>query len=127
RTAPHRHSLGACFILIAPPGRVCDRPPLAALYRDRGVQQRRCKGCGKILCACCGQSSPRPIRAGALQGSLDRRRMRMSDAAELQAEQVAYWNGPGGANGVAQQKRTAQVMAGSAARALARADAKPGE
>lgn len=51
----------------------------------------------------------------------------MSDAAELQAQQVAYWNGPGGAHWVAEQERTDLIMAGSAALALARADARPGE
>jgi SAM-dependent methyltransferase len=51
----------------------------------------------------------------------------MSDAAQRQAEQVAYWNGPGGDHWVAEQERTDRVMGEIAALALARADAKPGE
>jgi SAM-dependent methyltransferase len=50
-----------------------------------------------------------------------------SDTRDLQAEQVAYWNGAGGAHWVAQQERTDRVMAEIAALALARADARPGE
>ncbi|MEI9985485.1 MAG: class I SAM-dependent methyltransferase [Aliidongia sp.] len=51
----------------------------------------------------------------------------MSDTRDLQAEQVAYWNGAGGAHWVAQQEQTDRVMAEIAALALARADARPGE
>jgi SAM-dependent methyltransferase len=51
----------------------------------------------------------------------------MSEAAQRQAEQVAYWNGAGGDRWVAEQERTDAVMGEIAALALARADAKPGE
>jgi ubiquinone/menaquinone biosynthesis C-methylase UbiE len=51
----------------------------------------------------------------------------MSEVGTRHAEQVAYWNGAGGAHWVAQQERTDLVMSGIAALALAEADARPGE
>jgi SAM-dependent methyltransferase len=51
----------------------------------------------------------------------------MSEAEGRQAEQVAYWNGAGGAHWVAQQDRTDRALTEVAALTLARADARPGE
>jgi SAM-dependent methyltransferase len=51
----------------------------------------------------------------------------MSETPDLHAEQVAYWNGAGGAHWVAQQERTDRVMVEIAALVLARAAATPGE
>jgi len=51
----------------------------------------------------------------------------MSEAQGRQAEQFAYWNGPGGAHWVAQQDRTDRAMTEIADLALARARVRPGE
>jgi SAM-dependent methyltransferase len=51
----------------------------------------------------------------------------MAEAAALHADQIAYWNGAGGAHWVAQQARTDAVMTELAAIALDRAAARPGE
>jgi SAM-dependent methyltransferase len=51
----------------------------------------------------------------------------MSEAGTRHTEQIAYWNGAGGAHWVAQQERTDLVMSGIAALALAEAEARPGE
>lgn len=51
----------------------------------------------------------------------------MSEAQGLHADQVAYWNGAGGAHWVAQQERTDRVMAEIADLVLAGAAARPGD
>ena len=51
----------------------------------------------------------------------------MSDAAELHANQIAYWNGTGGDHWVRRQELTDLVLAPVAEVALARAAVKPGD
>ncbi len=51
----------------------------------------------------------------------------MSQSAELHAQQIAFWNGPGGARWVAEQARMEVMLAPVADAALARAAARPGE
>lgn len=51
----------------------------------------------------------------------------MSDAATLHADQLAYWNGPGGAQWVAQQDHTDAVLAPIAETLVEHAAPKPGE
>jgi ubiquinone/menaquinone biosynthesis C-methylase UbiE len=51
----------------------------------------------------------------------------MTEPATLHADQIAYWNGAGGAHWVAQQTRTDAVMTEIAAVALDRAGVRPGE
>jgi SAM-dependent methyltransferase len=51
----------------------------------------------------------------------------MSDAHQLHADQIAYWNGPGGAHWVTQQAHTDVQLAPITEAVVAAAAAKPGE
>jgi SAM-dependent methyltransferase len=51
----------------------------------------------------------------------------MSDASQLHADQIAYWNGPGGAQWVAQQAHTDAQLSPITNAVLAAAGARPGE
>lgn len=51
----------------------------------------------------------------------------MTDAAQLHADQLEYWNGAGGARWVANQTRRDLILADFAGAALAKAAAEPGE
>ena len=51
----------------------------------------------------------------------------MPDTAQLHADQVEYWNGPGGARWVSNLKRTETMIEGVAALAIAKAKVQPGE
>jgi SAM-dependent methyltransferase len=51
----------------------------------------------------------------------------MTDADQLHADQIAYWNGPGGAQWVAQQAHTDVQLSPITQAVLAAADVRPGE